>query len=195
MGFTQQEIEAAAKLANADEFIRTLPEGYKTMCGEGGHDLSGGQKQRLSIARALVRRPVLLLLDEATSALDAENEAVVQGALDTMMKQVQGNCTILVIAHRLSTIKDANKIVVLHEGSVVEEGTHDQLLQMHGRYAKMISRRLQSGAEDAGDGTVSAEKQAKQAEEQIKRIIESLPDDKKADVLKSLMTSFKGAFM
>ncbi|CAK9029794.1 Mitochondrial potassium channel ATP-binding subunit (ATP-binding cassette sub-family B member 8 [Durusdinium trenchii] len=128
--FTHEDVVRAAKLANAQEFIEALPEGYNTMVGESGHDLSGGQKQRLSIARALVRRPRILLLDEATSALDAENEAYVQAALDELMKQMQGTCTIMVIAHRLSTIKDADWIIVLHEGQVAEEGTHDQLLQI-----------------------------------------------------------------
>merc|ERR550537_633176 len=103
--YTQEDVERAAKMANADDFIKSLPEGYKTMIGESGHDLSGGQKQRISIARALVRKPRLLLLDEATSALNAENEALVQAALDTLVGEMQGRCTILVIAHRLSTIK------------------------------------------------------------------------------------------
>lgn len=113
------------------------------MVGEGGHDLSGGQKQRISIARALVRRPRLLLLDEATSALDAENEALVQAALDSLVAEMKGRCTILIIAHRLSTVKGASRIVVLHEGEIVEEGTHGQLLARNGQYALMVGRQLQ----------------------------------------------------
>jgi len=193
--FTQQEIEAAAKLANADEFIRTLPEGYKTMCGEGGHDLSGGQKQRISIARALLKKPSLLLLDEATSALDAENEAIVQEALDSMMKEVQGRYTIVVIAHRLSTIKDADKIVVLDEGTVAEQGSHEELLRKDGRYATMISRQLHSGAAAEEEGSASPEKAAQDAQAQIKAVLDALPEEKLGPVLMALMKDYKKAMM
>lgn len=185
--FTAEDVETAAKMANADEFIKGLPEGYKTMVGEGGHDLSGGQKQRISIARALVRRPRLLLLDEATSALDAENEALVQGALDSLMTEMQGRCTIMVIAHRLSTIREAASIVVLHEGDVIERGTHEELLEMNGHYANMISRQLQGGGAD--DGEKGAEQQAKEAQAQMAKLFETLPDEKKMEILKSLGAS------
>lgn len=194
---TQAEVERAALLANADEFIRTLPEGYKTMIGEGGHDLSGGQKQRLSIARALVRRPRVLLLDEATSALDAENEALVQEALDKLMKEMQGTCTIIVIAHRLSTIREADHIVVLHEGEKSEEGTHDELLQRDGRYAALTLRQRQDGTKetkDGGDGEPGV-KSAKQIEEDIAKMIKGLPEEQQGEVLKGLFTVFKSAMM
>mmetsp|Transcript_57053 Transcript_57053/g.92415 ORF Transcript_57053/g.92415 Transcript_57053/m.92415 type:complete len:941 (-) Transcript_57053:15-2837(-) len=181
--FTFADVEHAARLANADEFIRTLPEGYKTVIGEGGHDLSGGQKQRLSIARALVRRPQILLLDEATSALDAENEALVQEAIEAMMVEVRGQCTILIIAHRLSTIKDANRIMVLHEGEVVEDGTHEDLLSKDGRYAAMISRQLQGGKDTADDSPAAA---SREASSKISELFETLPDEERQALLKSL---------
>lgn len=181
---THEDVENAAKLANAHEFIEGLPEGYNTMVGEGGHDLSGGQKQRLSIARALVRRPRILLLDEATSALDAENEAYVQAALDDLMKQMQGTCTIMIIAHRLSTIKDADWIIVLHEGQVAEEGSHEQLLQIKdGRYATLINRQLNGnddgdGAGENGDG----KKTVSQALKEMLQILAAVPKEKRMEL-------------
>eukprot|EP00439_Symbiodinium_sp_Y106_P028424 s564_g3.t1 len=181
--YTMEDVERAANLANADEFIRALPEGYSTMVGESGHDLSGGQKQRLSIARALVRRPRILLLDEATSALDAENEAMVQAALDSLMQQMQGSCTIMVIAHRLSTIKDADRIIVLHEGEVVEQGTHDELLQTkEGRYATMIARQLQGGSADGEEEGKGNEKKVEDAVAEIMAILELVKEDQRKDV-------------
>ncbi|CAE6962498.1 Abcb10 [Symbiodinium natans] len=194
--YTMEDVERAARLANADEFIRALPEGYSTMVGESGHDLSGGQKQRLSIARALVRRPRILLLDEATSALDAENEALVQAALDSLMHQMQGTCTIMVIAHRLSTIKDADRIIVLHEGLVVEQGTHEELLQIkEGRYATMIARQLQgAGADGAADGEEETkEKKVDDAISEIMAILDAVKEDKRKDVLMGIMKKAKGA--
>ncbi|WP_333631043.1 ABC transporter ATP-binding protein, partial [Agrobacterium cavarae] len=131
---TDAEIEEAAKLAFAHDFILAQPLGYDTQVGENGMTLSGGQRQRLSIARALVRNAPILLLDEATSALDTESEAVVQKALDTAMT----GRTVIVIAHRLSTVVKADKIVVMNEGQVVEEGTHDTLArQEDGLYARL----------------------------------------------------------
>jgi ATP-binding cassette subfamily B protein len=121
---TQEEIEAAARLANAHDFISAFPEGYKTKVGERGVQLSGGQRQRVAIARALLRDPAILVLDEATSSLDSENEGLVLQALDRLME----GRTSLVIAHRLSTVRSADRIYVLKEGRVVEEGTHDELV-------------------------------------------------------------------
>ena len=133
---SMHEIKAAAKAANAHEFIEAMPEGYNTLVGENGVLLSGGQRQRLAIARAVLRNSPILILDEATSALDNESEVKVQAALDRVMK----NRTTIVIAHRLSTIEHADNILVLEEGEIVERGDHAQLLQANGRYAKMIQR-------------------------------------------------------
>ena len=126
-GATQAEIEEAATMANAHTFImENLADKYETDVGQGGGKLSGGQKQRVAIARAILKKPSVLLLDEATSALDNESERVVQAALDDLMAQQKR--TTIVIAHRLSTIRNADKIVVLKEGKVAEQGTHDELL-------------------------------------------------------------------
>src|SRR5699024_8196008 len=114
----------------ADEFIRTLPQGYDTIVGQNGIMLSGGQRQRLAIARALLKDAPILILDEATSALDTESERAIQQGLSNLM---QGRTT-LVIAHRLSTIQDADRIVVLHDGALVEQGSHDQLMAKGGHY-------------------------------------------------------------
>ena len=133
---SMHEMKAAAKAANAHEFIEAMPEGYNTLVGENGVLLSGGQRQRLAIARAVLRNSPILILDEATSALDNESEVKVQAALDRVMK----NRTTIVIAHRLSTIEHADNILVLEEGEIVERGDHAQLLQANGRYAKMIQR-------------------------------------------------------
>ncbi|KXS99379.1 hypothetical protein AC578_8995 [Pseudocercospora eumusae] len=131
---TRELVEAAAKKANAHDFICTLPEGYETNVGERGFLLSGGQKQRIAIARAIVSDPKILLLDEATSALDTKSEGVVQAALD---KAAQGRTTI-VIAHRLSTIRDADNIVVMSQGRIVEQGTHNELLEKKAAYYNLV---------------------------------------------------------
>ncbi|CAN7126395.1 unnamed protein product [Brassica rapa subsp. narinosa] len=134
-GARVQEIEAAAKLANAAKFIDKLPRGLETMVGEHGTQLSGGQKQRIAIARAILKDPRILLLDEATSALDAESERVVQEALDRVMV----NRTTVIVAHRLSTVRNADMIAVLHRGKIVEEGSHLELLKDHeGAYSQLI---------------------------------------------------------
>jgi len=132
---TEEEIIAAAKIANAHEFISELPNGYNTNIGDSGNKLSGGQKQRLSIARAVLKNPPIMILDEATSALDTESERLVQDALEKMMQ----NRTSIVIAHRLSTIQSADTIVVLQKGKIVEQGSHDELLAINGTYKKLVN--------------------------------------------------------
>ena len=131
---TDEEIIAALKVANAYEFVSDLPNGIETNIGDAGGKLSGGQKQRLSIARAVLKNPPIMILDEATSALDTESEKFVQVALENMMQ----NRTSIVIAHRLSTIQKADKIVVMHKGEIVEQGTHDELLALNGTYSKLV---------------------------------------------------------
>ena len=130
---TDDEVVAAAKAANAHEFIMSLPQGYETDIGQRGIKLSGGQKQRLSIARVFLKNPPILIFDEATSALDNESEKVVQDSLEKLAK----NRTTFVIAHRLSTIKNAEKILVLTENGIEEEGTHEELLARKGIYEKL----------------------------------------------------------
>ena len=134
-----EDITAAAQSARIHDFILSLPEGYDTMVGERGLKLSGGEKQRVGIARTLLKNPPILILDEATSALDSETEASIQGAL----KRAGEGRTVITIAHRLSTIADADRIIVLENGLVVEEGTHDALLDLDGRYATLWHRQMQ----------------------------------------------------
>ena len=131
---TMEQVIQAAKIANAHDFIMATEDGYNTNIGDRGCRLSGGQRQRLSIARAILKNPPILILDEATSALDSESEKLVQEALERLMK----NRTTLVIAHRLSTIKNASQICVMHEGEIVEHGTHDELLALNGYYTRLV---------------------------------------------------------
>ena len=133
-GATREQVEEAARIANAHDFIMETEQGYDTNIGDRGGRLSGGQRQRISIARAILKNPPLLILDEATSALDTESERLVQEALDRLMK----NRTTLVIAHRLSTIRNADQICVMHEGKIVERGTHDELIAMNRYYKKLV---------------------------------------------------------
>ena len=128
------EVIHAAKVANALEFIEASENGFDTNIGDRGCRLSGGQRQRISIARAILKNPAILILDEATSALDTESERLVQEALDNLMR----GRTTLVIAHRLSTIKNADLICVMHEGRIVERGTHDQLIALGGYYKRLV---------------------------------------------------------
>ncbi len=130
---SEEEVITAAKIANAHEFIMEKPEGYQTNIGDRGQKLSGGQRQRLSIARAILKNPPILILDEATASLDTESERLVQDALDRLMS----TRTTIAIAHRLSTIKNADEIVVMSEGRIVERGTHDELIALGGHYKKL----------------------------------------------------------
>ena len=138
---SDQEIQKAAELANAHQFITEFPEAYETLVGDRGIQLSGGQRQRIAIARAILKDPKILILDEATSALDSEAESLVQEALETLM---QGR-TSLVIAHRLATVRNADKIFVLEKGQIVESGNHDELSQIeNGTYKKLSELQFQA---------------------------------------------------
>jgi len=135
---TQQQVEDAAKIANAHDFIISSENGYETNIGDRGGKLSGGQRQRISIARAILKNPPILILDEATSALDTESEKLVQEALENLMK----NRTTIVIAHRLSTIRRADRIVVIERGKIAEMGTHAELLRERGHYYRLYTQQF-----------------------------------------------------
>jgi subfamily B ATP-binding cassette protein MsbA len=135
---TDEELMEASRAANAHDFITSFPDGYETVVGERGIQLSGGQRQRVAIARALLADPRILILDEATSSLDAEAEGLVQEALERLMV----GRTTLVIAHRLSTVRAADRLVVLTDGRIVEEGTHNELVEAGGVYARLLERQL-----------------------------------------------------
>ena len=137
-------MRAAAIAAQADSFIERLTDGYDTQVGERGVTLSGGQRQRIAIARAILRNAPILLLDEATSALDAESETLVQKALDELMS----SRTTIVIAHRLATVLKADRILVMDEGRIIEEGTHQSLIRQNGLYARLARLQFQTGPEE-----------------------------------------------
>lgn len=148
---TMAEVVAAAKAANAHDFVSRFPEGYETLVGERGVKLSGGQKQRVAIARAVLKDPKILVLDEATSALDAESEHLVKEALDRLMK----GRTTLIIAHRLSTVMGADRVLVIEDGKIVQNGKHAVLMQEEGLYKKLVERQLDRGPERQIDGDAS----------------------------------------
>jgi subfamily B ATP-binding cassette protein MsbA len=141
---TEADMIDAAKAANAHEFIMAFPKQYETIVGERGMNLSGGQRQRIAIARAILKDPAILLLDEATSSLDNESEGLVQEALDRLMQ----NRTTVIVAHRLSTIKVAHRIAVLDGGRIVESGTHDELMELNGLYARLYSMQFRDPEEE-----------------------------------------------
>ncbi|MDP6390979.1 MAG: ATP-binding cassette domain-containing protein, partial [Alphaproteobacteria bacterium] len=142
-GLPMDRIVAAAELSGAHEFILELTEGYDTVVGERGSTLSGGQRQRIAIARALITNPRILIFDEATSALDYESERAIQ----RNMRSICEGRTVLIVAHRLSTLRDANRIIVLDRGEIVEQGSHEELLALDGAYARL--HRLQAGEDVA----------------------------------------------
>jgi ABC-type multidrug transport system fused ATPase/permease subunit len=139
-GATLFDVQEAARMANCHDFIMGFEDQYQTRVGERGVRLSGGQKQRISIARVFLRKPRLLFLDEATSALDTESEAAVQGALDILMKSA--GCTVVLVAHRLSTVVNADKIAVVMDGEIAEQGSHEELVALEGHYFKLVSRQI-----------------------------------------------------
>ena len=137
---TKEQVVEAATGAFADEFIRQLPQGYDTIVGERGWNLSGGQRQRIALARAILRKPQILVLDEATSSLDAESEKLIQ----QYISDIRGKSTVLIVAHRMSTIETADKIVVLEDGRITDEGDWDSLLAKDGKFANYLQ--VQTGA-------------------------------------------------
>ena len=138
---TDEEVIEAARLAECDEFVQKLPDGYNTVIGENGELLSGGQRQRISIARAMLKDANVILLDEATSFLDVENESKIQKALSELIK----NKTVIIIAHRMRTIANADKIIVLDEGRISEQGSPEELLAQNGLFKKMVDLQNLSG--------------------------------------------------
>jgi subfamily B ATP-binding cassette protein MsbA len=146
-GASREDVEKAASAANAHEFITAMPEGYDTVIGERGARLSGGERQRLAIARAILKNPPILIFDEATSSLDTESERLVQEAIEHLFE----GRTVLIIAHRLSTVRNADRIVAMEDGRVLEEGTHDELIARNGLYRRLHDLQF-SGADSRNAG-------------------------------------------
>ncbi|KAM3142187.1 hypothetical protein pb186bvf_005596 [Paramecium bursaria] len=158
--YSQEDFDWATKASGVQSFVNNkdqFPNGFKTFVGEHGFTLSGGQKQRIAIARALIKRPKILIFDEATSALDAESEYQVQCAIDQLVKQEKKSITIIIIAHRLSTIVNCNRIFVLQTGTVVEMGTHQELLQRDGIYRQLVERQMVDNLKSDVDGETMAQ--------------------------------------
>ncbi len=173
---TQEEIETAARSANAHDFITFFPDGYNTQVGDKGAQLSGGQKQRIAIARVLVANPCILLLDEATSALDSEVEMVVQDALDHVV--AESKRTTIVIAHRLSTIRNADSIAVIADGQVVEQGTHEELMASEGGHYRKLATKQENKVSKSTSRTRSFNSLSNLVNEcAAENIIENFPDD------------------
>lgn len=177
-GATQQEIDEAAKEANAYDFIQSFDEKFDTLVGERGVRLSGGQKQRIAIARALIMNPKILLLDEATSALDAESEHLVQEAIDRAIKA--GQRTVLVIAHRLSTVRNANLVVVIQNGCVAETGSHESLMAIDGVYRKLVQRQLAVGDAE-GEEPDKRDKEEEEEEGEEDEVVEGACKPEESD--------------
>jgi len=172
--YTREELEAACRAANAHEFILEMEEGYETRVGEKGIMLSGGQRQRLAIARCFLRQPRMLFLDEATSALDAENEGLVQEAIEKLIEK--GDCTVVLIAHRLSTVINANQIAVVHKGNIIELGPHDDLVKLGGIYAALVKRQMSRDASSVVADKTNTKKApvAKNVQTEIDELIEEM---------------------
>ena len=176
--WTIEEVEDAARKAQAHDFIVAVKDGYQTRVGERGGRLSGGQRQRIAIARIFLRKPKICLLDEATSALDEDSQSAVQSALDRLI--ASGGATVVLVAHRLSTVMNAHKIAVIDQGSVVEEGTHDQLLQRGGVYSSLVRRQMSKKASELAQSAAdNDEGEKKAAAATIDQLLDEIGKEKK----------------
>ena len=164
---SEEDMIRAAKQARAHDFIiKDFPEGYDTRVGERGLRISGGQRQRIAIARALLRKPKILLLDEATSALDAENEALVQAAIDELIKKSKS--TVVLVAHRLSTVINADVIAVVDQGKIVESGSHEDLMRQKGIYANLVKRQIAKQVNTLDEEQISVDTLVEEMEKERK---------------------------
>lgn len=179
---TREKVYLAAKEANAHEFIMSLPDGYQTKVGAKGFQLSGGQRQRIAVARALIRQPSILLLDEATSALDTKSEIAVQVALDAAAQ----HRTTIIVAHRLSTIRNADKIIVMSNGRVVETGNHSELMLQNGHYAESVRAQQIT---DEGSAQTTLDHPEEQFESRLDVSVAQKPDSKPENTLDAFASS------